>query len=842
MSRIIAVIVLLIIAVVILYACGIISPNPPTPDPINPIVGDTPAVSLEVLAQSGTYNAAGLPIPYTYRVTNIGNPALAGPITITDSNKAATCPAVNTVGNLDNNLDTLEAVTCNSVYTTTQADLNTGSITSTALATVGGTNSNTVSTVVPMTLNKVLTLTYAATPANYSQAGQTINFTYSIKNTGTAVLGPAQFIIKDDHLGTINCLSATTILASNESVTCPGSYVTTANDATVNQITFNGTATGGGAETIQPASINIANTIIPATQGGSTTLTRGSTIQHKVIEGEWMIQIARCYGADFDAVRSANTQVRDPNKIWPIDTITVPNIGSNGIMYGPPCISFYTAQSGDTWNSIAQKFNADIAVLQEANQNITVTNGACIRLPLNSAGGATVLPLTIVPCRVSSTPLPTSSPIRINIPAGSTSTVIPGSVTGSGKVRYVLTAAQGQTLTIKVTAPANEVALAVFGPNNTTLKAQDATLTWSGTIATSGDHFIDVVSVQTTTTKNYTLEVGLSAPVSAFERVADINSGAGDSNPAYLSVFNGALYFKATGSNNAGAELWLYDLGLKAVSLAQDINPGAPGSDPSFLTPYSNALYFSANNNDGAGVELFRFNGSAVGRTGDINSAGNGNPAHMAVYNNILYFSANGNDGAGVELWKTDGTAITRAADIHPGTGDSNPAYLAVYNSLLYFSATSNDGAGTELWKFDGTTATRVLDINNGVGNSNPSYLAVFNNMLYFSANGNDGAGTELWRYDGTTAGRVADINSGAGDSGPTFLTVFNNALYFSATGDAAGTELWKYDGTTAKRVSDLNTAGNSNPAFLAVFDNALFFQANGGDGVGIELWKFKGP
>lgn len=827
-------ILLIAIAVILattLYACSLFN-TPATADTKGLISGDLPALSLTVQAQNGTYNAVGLTIPYTYVVSNLGNSLLAGPVTIVDDKVAVvTCPAVNTVGDKDDNLETMESLTCSSSYAITQADLNAGSVTSNATAKAGGIDSNKANTVVQMTLNKVLTLTYTANPTTYSQANQIINFTYSIKNTGAPTLGPAQFVIKDDRLGTINCLSATTILATNDSVTCNAAYTISANDTTVNQLTFNGVAVGGGASVNQPTSLNIVNTNVVTNPGTtSTSLTRGVTFQHKVEAGEWMLQITRCYGADFNAVRNANPQVADPARIKPDMVLTIPNIGSNGNIYGKPCIGYYTVQSGDTWNTIAQKHNADIAVLQEANPGVNLANGIKVRVPLNSANG---------------NPVPASNDaVRINIPNGAGTVSQSGSVAQQNKVRYVFSATQGQSLNVKVTAPANEVALAVFGPNNATLKTQDATLTWSGTIATTGDHFIDVVSVQTTTNKAFTLDVSLANPQTqpaAFERVADINSGGGDSNPAYLSVFSGTLYFKATGSNNAGAELWKYDLGLKAVSLVADINAGASGSDPSFLTPYNNALYFSANNNDGAGVELFRFNGSATGRAGDINpGTGNANPAHMAVYNNLLYFSANGNDGAGVELWKTDGTAITRAADIHAGTGDSNPAYLAVYNNLLYFSATSTDG-GTELWKYDGTVATRVADINSGAGNSNPAYLTVFNNMLYFSANGNDNAGTELWRYDGATAGRVADINPGAGDSGPTFLTVFNNALYFSATGDSAGTELWKYDGTT-KRISDLNTAGNTNPAFLTAFDNALFFQANGGDGTGVELWKFKGP
>ena len=832
MRKILLFVIIAVLAVT-LSACSLF--NTPAPveenDTESLFSGDVPALSLTVQAQNGTYNAVGLTIPYAYAVTNLGNSPLTGPVTIADDKMTITCPAVNTVGNKDDNLDKQESVTCSSGYVIAQADLNTGTVTTNAIAKVGGIDSNKATTVVQMTLNKVLTLTYAAAPTTYNLAGQTINFTYSIKNTGATVLGPAQFVIKDDRLGAINCLSATTILATNESVTCNSTYTTTVNDTVVNQLTFNGTATGGGAGTNQPTSIIISNTNVVANSGTtSTTLTRGTTIQHKVIEGEWMLQITRCYGADFNAVRNANPQVLDPAKIWPINTLTIPNIGSNGNIYGPPCIAYYTVLAGDTWNTIAQKHNADIAVLLEANPGVNLANGIKVRVPLNSANG---------------NPVPASNDaVRLNFPNGVGNVSQSSTVAQQNKVRYVFSAAQGQTLNIKVTAPQNEVALAVFGPNNTTLKAQDATLTWSGTIATTGDHFIDVVSVQTTTNKTYTLEVGLitPAPVSAFERVADINTGAGDSNPAYLAVFNGTLYFKATGSNNTGAELWKYDLGLKAVNPVADINPGATGSEPSFLTPYSNALYFSANNNDGAGVELFRFNGSAHGRVGDINpGTGNANPAHMAEYKGLLYFSANGNDGFGTELWKTDGAALNRVTDIHTGTGDANPAYLAVYNDILYFSATSVDG-GTELWKYDGATATRVWDINSGAGNSNPSYLVVFNNMLYFSANANDGFGTELWRYDGTNVGRVADINPGTGDSGPTFLTMFNGALYFSAIGDSAGTELWKYDGTTTKRVSDINIAGNSNPAFLIAFDNALFFQANGGDGAGVELWKFKGP
>jgi len=823
-----------IIIVLTLYACSLT--RTPTPAPANPsnIIAEASVVTLTKTATNGTnaFNAVGQVINYSYVVSNTGSAPLAGPVTIIDDKVAAICPNVNTVGDLDNDLDQNESITCASAYTITQADLNAGSVTNNATAKVGGIDSLRVSAVVKMTENKVLQLTKSASPTSYNQTGQTVTYTFVIKNTGTTVVGPDQFLVRDDRLGTpVNCGTGPTSLGPNEMLTCSAVYTITQADMAANQLINTATASGGGAGVIQPATATITNTNIQPVPGTPSSITPGSTVQHKVVEGEWLLQISRCYGADFNAVRNANPQIIDPDFITPDTIVKVPNVGSNGKIYGPPCVVFYTAQSGDTWNSIAQKFNADVAVLQEANKGVTLAAGVKLKIPINSAG--------------STPPPPTTEAIRLNL-GTSNSVTVQGSVNAQSKVRYVLAATQGQTLNVKLNGPANELGLSVSGGNNASLLPQGTTLTWSQVIAATGDYFIEVVAIQGTTSKSYTLEVSLTnpTPTSQVERVADINTGAGDSSPSYFAEFNGALYFNAQGSDGVGAELWKYDNSLKAASRVADINPGATGSNPAFLTVFSSALYFRANGNDGAGAELWRFNGSATGRLTDINpGAGDSNPAYMTLFNNQLYFSANGNDGTGNELWKTDGTTATRALDIFSGPNDSNPSYLALYKGALYFSATSSDGTGTELWKYDGTTATRISDINAGVGNSNPSYLTVLNDVLYFGATSSDGTGNELWKYDGTTVSRAADINAGAGDSIPSYMVPFNNALYFSANGnDGSGFELWKFDGTTASRVADINKSGDSSPAFLVVFGNELFFQANGGDGVGRELWKYKLP
>lgn len=102
-------------------------------------------VKLTIQTQNATssFDQPGEVIIFLYVVTNTGTAPLAWPVMIDDLSKSATCPALNTVGNLNNELDRDETITCSAVYTITQADLAKSSITNGAVATVGGIKSNT---------------------------------------------------------------------------------------------------------------------------------------------------------------------------------------------------------------------------------------------------------------------------------------------------------------------------------------------------------------------------------------------------------------------------------------------------------------------------------------------------------------------------------------------------------------------------------------------------------------------------------------------------------------------------------------------------------------------------
>ncbi len=437
------------------------------------------------------------------------------------------CPEVTSVGNKNGNLDPAEAITCTGGYAITQEDLSNGSMTNTSTVTVGGQSSNPVNTTIQAQLNKVLTIVVTANPTSYNLAGQNISFTYVVTNTGATPVGPTQIIVKDSLIPSlINCGPAATTLATNQTVSCTGTYTTTATDATAPQITSTASATTPtGAGTTTPATTNVPNSTVPITP--VSTFVPGTTIMHQVVVGEWLLQISRCYGANFKAVVAANPQVPNPNVIFAErTTVKVPNIGSDGPPYGPPCVVFYTIVAGDTWQSIANKYNADITVMVAANPGKTVTAGVKIKVPVNSKQSGTpyptaipptpIPPSAIPPTAVPPTPItPVPQPIRLTFPTGSPSSLSqPGTITTPGTIRYVFAAVAGQTLNVQLLVPTNDVNLAVYGPNNTTLKAPDAVNTWNGPLPTTGDYFIDLVSSVGVPSKTFTLNLTLTTPAS----------------------------------------------------------------------------------------------------------------------------------------------------------------------------------------------------------------------------------------------------------------------------------------------------------------------------------------
>jgi LysM repeat protein len=503
-----------------------------TPTP-NTVISQTPTLSLVVQVQNptDTFDSLGDIIRYNYIVTNTGSGALAGPLILTDNIATVTCPELNTVGDKDNDLDLGESITCSGSYGITQAALDARSVVNSATVSAAGGSAVSAPTgvTVPLTAvtpGKTLGLTNTASPPKYNQAGLLITYSYVITNTGSLAIGPAQFMITDDHIsGSFPCNSdASTILNPGGTLSCTATYTISQQDMGVGSVTNTAIASGGDAQASAPVSATITNSIFqsnitPSVTPGSSNLTRGSTIQHQVIKGEWLVQIARCYGVEYKNLRNANLQIPNPSVIDPGLMVTIPNIGSAGTIYGPPCVVFHTVVAGDTWNSIATRYNARLDVLQEVNPSGLVT-GAQIKVPINSAGaGAAQIPVTGATSTATNTPTVTptggtsipGTPNRIIFPAGSTAASISGGLVSHETVKFVVAGNQGQTMTVSVAAPANEIALRIFNPGGILIKPLDGNLTWTGPLPATGDYLIDLVGL-TDPTKNYILTVSITGP------------------------------------------------------------------------------------------------------------------------------------------------------------------------------------------------------------------------------------------------------------------------------------------------------------------------------------------
>ena len=105
-------------------------------------------------------------------------------------------------------------------------------------------------------------------------------------------------------------------------------------------------------------------TIIAALQSSAD---EGETVTHVVAPGEWLMQIARCYGVSYSAVINANSQLQNSNFIRPDMTLTIPNIGSDGPIYQKPCVKEDTVEAGETWIGLAEKHGTTTQILTQAN-------------------------------------------------------------------------------------------------------------------------------------------------------------------------------------------------------------------------------------------------------------------------------------------------------------------------------------------------------------------------------------------------------------------------------------------------------------------------------------------
>ncbi|WP_327064629.1 DUF7507 domain-containing protein [Kitasatospora sp. NBC_01302] len=217
--------------------------------------GCTTTVLVTVPAPTVTKKAAeasfvaGQTIHYTYTVTNNAPVALTN-IALTDTGPGAPsvmCPGSTLAAGASEN--------CTASYTATAADATAGKIVDAAnlTATVGTQNVTATSNTVTVPL-RALTITKSAVQPDFTAPGETINYTYTVTNTGQAPL--TNVTVTDLTPGVTVSGCGTNQLAPGQSTTCQATYVTTAADVAAKSIPDQGQATGTdtGGQTVTTTS------------------------------------------------------------------------------------------------------------------------------------------------------------------------------------------------------------------------------------------------------------------------------------------------------------------------------------------------------------------------------------------------------------------------------------------------------------------------------------------------------------------------------------------------------------------------------------------------------------
>ena len=171
-----------------------------------------------------TYGHVGQEVTYAYHVSNPKFFTLHG-VHVTDDHVA------HNIDCTPSTLATGASATCTATYAVTQADLDAGSVTNTARATALTPNSDTVLSgqahaTVTAVQHPAVHLAKSASPVTYGAPGQTINYTYTVTNTGNVTLHGVA--LTDTKLGAITCPQAE--LAPGASMVCTGAHATTQDD------------------------------------------------------------------------------------------------------------------------------------------------------------------------------------------------------------------------------------------------------------------------------------------------------------------------------------------------------------------------------------------------------------------------------------------------------------------------------------------------------------------------------------------------------------------------------------------------------------------------------------
>ena len=316
----------------------------------------SPALSVTTTPNPTTVTAAGQSVTYTFGLKNTGNVNLTG-VGVSD---ARTSPSLgSSLGPITCTTGTNTSITlapgvtdnCSATYTVSQADMTNGTIKDVATATgtppSGPAVTATSSATVNATQSPALSVTTTPNPTTVTAAGQTVTYTFGLKNTGNVNLTGVG--VSDartspslgSSLGPITCTTGTNTsitLAPGVTDNCSATYTVSQADMTNGTIKDVATATGtppsGPAVTATSSATVTAN----STQSGGMSAPAGYTNQQLIFDDQFS-------GTNLDTTKW-NTYLGAEGGVWnnrgslpsPYSGNNMP--GSNDMsMYAPSQVS-----------------------------------------------------------------------------------------------------------------------------------------------------------------------------------------------------------------------------------------------------------------------------------------------------------------------------------------------------------------------------------------------------------------------------------------------------------------------------------------------------------------------
>lgn len=261
------------------------------------VPGDpAPALQLEKSATPTTVAAAGDVVDYSFAVTNTGNVTMKD-VSVAETafsgsgpTPVVTCPAAAAT------MLPGARVVCTASYTLTAVDADQSQLTNTAVATgtppasAGGpVSSPPSSAVVAISESPALSLVKTASPLQATAAGQTITYSFAVRNTGDVTVNGVG-IAEGAFSGTgaapaPTCPAGAAALAPGATVTCTATYIVTQADADAGRIDNSATATGTSPSGAGVTSDDSQN-VVPIAPDPSVTLQKTASVPNVTAAGQ----------------------------------------------------------------------------------------------------------------------------------------------------------------------------------------------------------------------------------------------------------------------------------------------------------------------------------------------------------------------------------------------------------------------------------------------------------------------------------------------------------------------------------------------------------------------------